>query len=296
MRNKLFSVCLLFCCFNSFGQEFYKHFEVVKSEGLEKLSLKVSSKEGESYLNSVKSENPLEIYGIVANDLALSTFSIHGNSNHKYVKANLTCRDDAKINFTEALVNSLFTEDTEQKEIWQLKLAENISFDLDLNYLMGSANIDLSRLAVERLNITSGSADIFVNYSDPTINSVRMDTFSVKVNLGDITIENLNLTNAKEVIAEVGFGSIFLNCGEDWKNISKVNATVGAGRMIIQLPPSEVPVLIRIKNSALCHIKMPRRYEKISENVYSNNSFAENSNDVLELTVDVGMGSISFLQ
>ncbi|MBK6265433.1 hypothetical protein JKA74_10330 [Marivirga sp. S37H4] len=299
MSNKLYPLstfCLLIWCFNSFGQEFHKHFEVAESQGTEKMFLTLSSNEGVSYLKSVRSGKPLEIYGGIENDLATNSFKVQELGNTKYVEANLTCKDHVGIDFTKTLTSSLFSDNSSSKEKWQINLSESINYDLNLSYLMGSAEIDLSGLAVERLKINSGSADVLVNYSEESMNSVAMDTFFVKVNLGDITIENLHLSLAKEVIAEVGFGSIYLNCGETWNTNSNITASVGAGSMIIQLPPDDVPVLIRIKNSALCHIKLAKGFEKIGHNVYGNSSYLKSSNNFLEFSIDVGMGSISFIE
>lgn len=75
-----------------------------------------------------------------------------------------------------------------------------------------------------------------MKYSNQQANAVAMDTFFIKVNMGTIDVEDLDLATAKEIIAEVGFGSINLDCGNHWKMNSHINASVGAGSMVITLP------------------------------------------------------------
>ncbi len=298
MISKIISVAIasFLVSFNSgFTQELHKHFEVKESAHTEKLSLTVSTKAGNSYLNGVNADKHLEIWGGNEKDMAASTFKIQNFKNIKKVDANLTCKDHVGVNFTEALARNIFTDNNASNDIWQLNLSENVSFDLDLHYLIGSAKIDLSRLSIENLRINSGSADVHVNYSDGEMNSVAMDTFFVKVNLGKITIDNLDLAMADEIIAEVGFGSIALDCGTKWKMNSKVTASVGAGSMTILLPPVNKAVLIKINDSALCHIKLSKNFDKIGHNVYANAAYQKEHSKYLEFSLDVGMGSISFI-
>lgn len=298
MSNKFLTFSVLFTLgliSNCLCQELHKHFEVVEGSRTEKVSLNVFTKAGASYVNGVNSLKPLEIYSENENDIAASSYKIQQFTDHKYVEANLTCKDHVGLNFTEAIAKNIFSPGVDAEDVWQIKLSENTLYNLSLNYLLGSAEIDLSRLSVERLKVNSGSADVLLNYADGRRNAVAMDTFFVKVNLGDIIVDNLNLALAKEIIAEVGFGSIYLNCGEDWQVNSKVSASVGAGSMTIQLPPDNIPVLIRIKNSALCHIKLASDYKKVGHNVYGNTAYMKSKREFLEFSLDVGMGSISFV-
>ncbi|GAA5033803.1 hypothetical protein GCM10011506_26550 [Marivirga lumbricoides] len=298
MSNKLFafSTLLVFSVIsNCYTQELHKHFEVAQSSNTDKVALSVFTKAGSSFINGVSSVKPLEIYSENENNIAASTYKIQEFQDHKYVEANLTCKNHVGLNFTEAIAKNIFSPDIDAKDVWQIKLSENTLYNLSLNYLLGSAEIDLSRLSVERLKVNSGSADVFLNYADGKRNAVAMDTFFVKVNLGDIVVENLNLALAKEIIAEVGFGSIYLNCGNNWQINSKVSASVGAGSMTIHLPPDDIPVLVRIKNSALCHIKLASDYKKVGHNLYGNAAYMKNKQEFLEFSLDVGMGSISFL-
>lgn len=294
LQNILFFTSLSLIASTVVGQELHKHFELSESKGIEKIELKVSTKAGNSFLNAVDDDAPLLILGTSENDVAASSFKIEKLQNTQKVNAELTCKSHMGLNFTESVANSFFSSADQVHDIWQINLSEHQAFNLDLNYLMGDANVDLSRLAVERLKINSGSADVLVSYADKLMNSVAMDTFFVKVNFGSIEVQDLNYALAKEIIAEVGFGSISIDCGSDWKINSRVNASVGAGTLDIILPPEEIPVLIRLNNSPLCNIKMAENFEKIGHNTFGNQAYINNPDESMEFLLDVGMGSIVF--
>ncbi|HET8859867.1 hypothetical protein [Marivirga sp.] len=285
---------LLLFASTAVGQELHKHFEVKESRGIDKIELKVSTKAGKSFLNAVDEDEPILILGATENDVAASSFKIEKLQNTQKVNAELTCKSHMGLNFTESVANNIFSSSDQIHDIWQINLSEHQAFDLNLSYLMGEANVDLSRLAVERLKIKSASADVKLAYSEAIMNSVAMDTFFVKVNFGNIEVKDLNYALAKEIIAEVGFGTISIDCGSDWKINSRVSASVGAGTLNVILPPEEIPVIIRLNNSPLCNIKMAENFEKIGHNTFGNQAYINNPDESMEFLLDVGLGSIAF--
>lgn len=276
------------------GQELHKHFELTEATGFNKVELKVSTKAGKSFLNSVDQVEPLLILGASENDVAASTFKLENVNNTQKVDAELTCKSHIGLNFTESVAGSFFSSSDQTHDIWQLNLSQHLAYDLNLSYLMGEANVDLSRLAVESLKIKSASADVKLSYKEGIMNSVAMDTFFVKVNFGNIEVNDLNYALATEIIAEVGFGTISIDCGSDWKINSRVSASVGAGTLNVILPPEETPIVIRLNNSPLCNIKMAENFEKIGHNTFGNKAYIDNPDESMEFLLDVGMGSIAF--
>ncbi|WP_296622728.1 hypothetical protein [Marivirga sp.] len=294
LQNILLITTLSFFVSTVVGQQLHKHFELTKSRGIDKIELKVSTKAGKSFLNVVDEDTPLLILGASENDVASSSFKIEKLHNTQKVDAQLTCKSHMGLNFTESVANNFFSSADQTHDIWQINLSEHQAFDLNLSYLMGEANVDLSRLPVERLKIKSASADVKLSYNEAVMNSIAMDTFFVKVNFGNIEVKDLNYALAKEIIAEVGFGTINIDCGSDWKINSRVSASVGAGNLNILLPPKEIPVIIRINNSPLCNIKMAEDFEKIGHNTFGNKAYINNPDESMEFLLDVGMGSIAF--
>ena len=159
---------------------------------------------------------------------------------------------------------------------------------------MGNANVDLSGLSIKKLKINTGSADVNVSYASGLQNQVDMDTFYVKVDLGSLNVKQINLSRSKVVIAEVGFGNIFLDFGDKPTVMPAVKGSVGAGNMLILLPEETVPVMVTINESWLCSINLSKNLKKISQNTYANAAYTRNPKNALTFDLDVSMGKIIF--
>ena len=179
---------------------------------------------------------------------------------------------------------------------WDLYLSKEKPMKLHLNYAIGDAFVDLSNLPIERLKINTGSADVIVSYMEGRSNLVEMDTFYVKVDLGSLTVNKINYAKAKTVIADVNFGALLMDYSKPLETSSNVFASVGAGNLIIGLPASqEIPVIINIHNSPLCHVKLPKHFKKNSKHVYVSESYNTNVSNILSFDLDVAVGQIKFV-
>jgi hypothetical protein len=165
---------------------------------------------------------------------------------------------------------------------------------LELNYGLGDAHVDLSGLSIKTLKINTGSADVNVGYFSGLENHIDMDTFYVRVDLGSLNARNLSLARTKNVIADVGFGNVMLDFSNGPLVTRHVKGSVGAGNLVILLPNNEVPVLIKIKDSWLCSVRIPGTLKKISENTFANEAYSKNKTSALAFDLDVSMGNIIF--
>lgn len=180
------------------------------------------------------------------------------------------------------------------EKIWKMYLTESKPYSLELNYGVGHANVDLSGLSIQKLKINTASADVVVGYFSALENQMDMDTFSVKVDVGSIDVRNLNLSRTRAVVADVGFGSMILDFSSKPLVGSNIHGSVGAGNLTILLPSAETPVLVRIKDSWLCSVKMPEGFTKVSENTFTNNNYSRGAKNALVFDLDVSMGNIIF--
>src|SRR5204863_3028152 len=114
------------------------------------------------------------------------------------------------------------------------------------------------------------------------------------VDLGTLSVKQLNLSRSKVVIAEVGFGNIFLDFTNKPENLPTVKGSVGAGNMIILLPEETVPVMVKINESWLCSVKLSRNLKRVSANTYANAAYAADPTNALTFDLDVSMGKIIF--
>ncbi len=178
--------------------------------------------------------------------------------------------------------------------IWKMYLTELKPYDLELNYGVGNAHIDLSGLAISKLRINTASADVVVGYFSTLQNQVEMDTLNVKVEVGSLKVRDLNLSRTKNVIADVGFGSMVLDFTHKPIVASKIKGSVGAGNLIILLPGEDIPVLVKIEDSWLCSIKIPSTLKKISSNTYANAAYSADARNSLVFDLEVSLGNIIF--
>ena len=99
--------------------------------------------------------------------------------------------------------SGMFSSSSSEKDhMTNIYLSQETPFQLNLNYGIGDAKIDLSGLAVEQVKIKTGSADVNVSCLSGQLNRVEMDTFYVKVDMGELNIDQMNLSNAKNIIAD----------------------------------------------------------------------------------------------
>ncbi len=195
-----------------------------------------------------------------------------------------------------SFTNSFFKSSSKNDNHWDLYLTREKPMRLLLNYTVGDARINLSELPIERLKITSGGAEVKVEYLEGKANIVEMDSFLVKVDLGSLTINRINNAKAKTVIADVGFGALLMDYSDLLETPSKVYASVGAGNLIIGLPTDKkLPVIINIHNSPLCQVKIPKGYKKRKKHVYVSPAFHENPENILSFDLDVTVGQIKFV-
>ena len=67
------------------------------------------------------------------------------------------------------------------------------------------------------------------------------------MDLGDVEIERIEMARAKNILAEVGFGSLVLHFEDTPENPSDIWARVGAGNLIVDLPEEDLPIIVRMK-------------------------------------------------
>jgi hypothetical protein len=197
--------------------------------------------------------------------------------------------------FSKTISSRVFSsESTGPEKFWKMYLNDTKPYILEMNYGIGKANIDLSGLSVKNLKINTGSADVNVGYSTGLENLVEMDTFFVKVDVGSLQAKNLGLAKTKVVIAEVGFGNVMLDLSASPTASNAIKGSVGAGNLVIMLPSEETPILVKIKESWLCSVRLPSALKKISENTFANAAYSKSSKNALTFDLDVSMGNIIF--
>lgn len=279
----------------SFGQ-IKKQFSVEDAPSCDKIKLTLKANSGTCF---IKPSHNAEILNVFSNQT-------EENYSHQFVKevngkvcrVMLSLEEASSEGFSQTVSSRVFgSEKPEQEKFWKMYLTDAKPYALELNYGVGNANIDLSGLAIKTLKIHTGSADVNIGYHSGLENLVEMDTFSVKVDMGSVNAKNLSLARPKYVVANVGFGNVMLDLSTAPEVANHIKGSVGAGNLVILLPADgSVPVMVKIKDSWLCSIKLTDDLKETSANTYTNAAYAKNPKNALTFDLDVSLGNIVFKQ
>lgn len=270
-----------------------KQFAVEKAQSCNQVELKLKAKTGNCFIRPSQNEDILTVYSNQNPEEYTHSFSNEVSDNTCAI--NLALEQESQRGVSQKISYQVFGADERPTDkFWKVYLTETTPYALSLDYGLGNANIDLSGLTIKKLKINTGSADVNIGYGAGIENKIDMDTFLVKVDMGSLHARQLNLSRSKVVVADVGFGNMFL----DFSNKPLVNnhviGSVGAGNLIIQLPDAEVPVVVTINDSWLCSLSLSNSLKKIGENKFANAAYTANSKNALVFDLDVSMGKIVF--
>lgn len=271
-----------------------KQFTVEDAPACQDIKLHLKANSGNCF---IKPSQNTEILNVFSNQ----TETDYSHTFRKEVKGK-TCEVilDLEEIRSEGLSQSISTSffGSSQKEtsekIWKMYLTDDKPYLLELQYGLGNANIDLSGLAIKKLKINTGSANVNVGYNSSMENQIDMDTFFVKVDLGSVNVKNINLSRTRVVMADVGFGNMMLDFSNKPLVSNRIKGSVGAGNLVIVLPSNETPVIVKIHDSWLCSVTMPAGLKKIGENTFANATYTKDAKNALAFDLDVSMGSIVF--
>lgn len=240
---------------------------------------------------SENDQNPLTIYGNPNLEKINPSFASKVKNNTCYAKLKLDEYNSS--GFGDSFSMAVSRSDKEN-DFWKVNFSDDKIYKLNLIYGFGNADVNLTGASVDRLKIKSGSADIIVGYDDGYMNPISMDTFYVKADFGSIVAKNLELARAKNVITKIGFGNVLLDFDQKMSEQCKVDASVGAGNLEILLPKDETPVIIYIRDSPLCAVKIAKGFEEVEKNVFVNMSYSADAKNLLTFDVDVALGMVRF--
>lgn len=270
-----------------------KQFTVEKNELCNKVELCLKAKTGNCFIRPSQNNELLNIYS--NQDLEEYSHTFSNEIKDKTCIVKLALDQESERGVGRKISHHVFGGGERPNEkFWKVYLTEDLPYSLDLDYGLGNANVDLAGLSVSKLKINTGSADVNVSYSTGEKNKVDMDTFFIKVDMGSLTARQLNLTRSKYVMADVGFGNMLLDFSDKPTMGHKIKGTVGAGNLIIYLPTSDVPVVVKISDSWLCSVHLSNSLKKIGENTFANAAYNKRAKDVLTFDLDVSMGKIVF--
>lgn len=293
-RSFWLTVCVLAIAGGVYGQ-IKKQFTVENTSSCDNIRLQLRANSGNCYIKPSQSPEILNVFSNQDESSYSHNYRKELRGRTCEVFLNLEETDSEGIGQTISTRVFGASEKEVSDKLWKMYLTDTKPYLLELQYGVGNAHVDLSGLAVKKLKIATGTADVNVSYATME-NQVDMDTFFVKVDLGSLHVKNVNFSKAKYMKADVGFGNMTLDFSDKPLVPNKVHGSVGAGNLTIILPSEDTPVLVRVHESWLCSLKVPASLKKISENTFANKAYDKNAKTVLTFDLDVSMGSIIFKQ
>jgi hypothetical protein len=269
-----------------------KHFRVEQNNKYKSITLNYSASSGVCYLAQGNSQDPLSVYS--TRDIDEFNHSFNKEGVGKTLEVNLSLEEKNTESFSQSISSKVFTKSKPEDNIWKVILSEDIPYNLNLSYGIGLAFIDLAGLSVSNLKVKTGSADVNIGYLTSMPNNITMDNMEIKVDLGNVSVRQLYLANVRNISAEVGFGNMLLDMAEPTGEPCHVVASVGAGSLEILIPRGHVPIIVRVKESMLCDVKLTKSFSETGDNVFTNEEYDANADDILEFEVDVSFGDIIF--
>ena len=271
--------------------QFVKEYKVSERKGYEIVRLNFSSYKSSTLVKRVMTHDPIYIHGhlLKSNILPDFNFLVHDNM----LDATLIHKNIESDNLGKSITSKLFSDNTNFDHSWDVGLCSNYLYDLDFNLGVGKADFDLSQLPISQLKIKSASSDVKIHFGSNVPNQVEMDTLLVTLNMGTVEVQNVNFANARTVIIEVSYGKIDLNYSNGISNTSQVIAAVSGGSILVKLPPESSPVKIRMKSNPMCRTVFPKYLKAVDKETYVTKGYNPSDPRLLELTLDVGVGSVT---
>ena len=289
-------LCLLFLgifgCVGVSKAQLVKEFKASEKTGFEMVHLVFSSYKSTTLVKRIRSMEPIYIHGHLQKTNILPVFSHEIRNN--VLESSLTHKNVEADNLGKSITSKIFSgSDSDFDHTWDLGLASNYLYNLDFNLGMGKTEIDLAQLPVSKLKVHSASADVLIHYGSKDPNQVTMDTLLVTLNMGTVELSDVNFSNASKMIFEVNYGSLDLSFSDALPNKCQVIAAVGAGSLRLNLPDDSYPIKIRMKTTAMCRTTLPKYLKSIDNHTYITKGFSESDPRLLELILDVGVGSLT---
>jgi hypothetical protein len=268
-----------------------RDFVVEEKSGFNLVKLDFSSYKGISSIKRDHSGWPVTIQAQLAKVNILPTFN-HSIENNVLI-AQLNHSNVESENLGKSLSYRLFSNDNEDFDhAWEVGLNSNFLYDLNFNFGIGRAELDLSNINVANCKVKTASADVVLKYSRNP-NPVSMDTMAVLINMGNVEAKNINYSNARNMIFDVNYGKINLSFRGEMPQASNVKASVGAGSVNITLPDESLPYRVKLYSTAMCRTSVPSHLKDLGNKTYVSKGYKEDAKNLMVIEIDVSVGSIS---
>ncbi len=285
MKN--FQLFFLLLCTIAFGsdstrQSIRDHYHF-STKGSIQLDAKIDFGIGDLILSPNKTRNDID--GVIQYDPIYTAPKVnlleHGNSAALTIDVS---SNDSSYHFDIDRIKDL--KDFDSKNVMDFSLPTAIPTVLDLDFGFGTAEIDLSGLRIEKLNVECGFSD--VNIISNKFNPIECRNLKLESGLGDLSIMGLGNIHARSIDLNVGLGSANVDFRGDQLIDTDFDIEVGLGDLDLILP-ERANIKLYVNDTFLSSVAVYGLIEE-SENEWVSENWRPGL-PVINLDISVGLGS-----
>ncbi len=115
-----------------------------------------------------------------------------------------------------------------------LQLARDIPLDLDLEFGAGRAELDLSGISLQRLEVSTGASETRIRFDAP--NPIAAEAISIEAGAAQLTVTGLGNAGAERISFKGGLGETVLDFSGAWSRNVEASVEMGIGSLTFRIP------------------------------------------------------------
>jgi hypothetical protein len=177
---------------------------------------------------------------------------------------------------------------TELRNEWKLALCNCVPLSLNMDVGATSGQFELGGLPIERLDLTTGAADLKVSFDQP--NPERLQSLHILSGAAKLELIKLGNANLDELTFDGGLGTYTFDLTGEWQQSAEVYVQAGASHFQLHVP-KDIGVRICPGDTSRGH------YDGLEEKngCYVNSLYGE-SDITLDVNLDLGLGRLDVRQ
>lgn len=170
-----------------------------------------------------------------------------------------------------------------------LELPADVAMDLNLVFLGGKVDLDLTGMPIRNLELTNGGSESEIRITE--LNPEPMRSAEINVGVADFTMVGLGNLNAREVEVTAGLGDLTLGIDGAWPEGSLLSIGMGVGALRIHIPES-LGVRVEHESSFLTSLHADGFVK--AEDTYTSENWDE-AGRKLEIDLSATLGVVEFV-
>jgi hypothetical protein len=174
------------------------------------------------------------------------------------------------------------------KNEWDIGLSGEIPLDLELEIGAAEARLNLSKMALTRLELDVGAASAEVWWESP--NPEVLTEILIECGASSLDMAGLGDANFEYLQFEGGVGNFELDFSGAWTRSAKADFEVGLGTLELTIPEN-IGTRIEIEDSFLSDADIDRYFKRVDDHVYESDNY-ETADVRLDISIQLGMGAV----